>query len=82
MADIDHEQWLTPAEAAQLLQVSEENIHQMLQEGKLPGRQEGQDWRILRSDLNAYFTNQSDPGSILDQNLSESPTSISRGREE
>ncbi len=69
---------LTPQEAAALLQVSVDNVFLMLEDGHLPGQHTGNTWRIRRIDLERFFTNQSDPGSSLEENIHESATNVHR----
>ena len=42
---------MTPAQAAQYLQVSEASVRAMLRRGVLPGRKLGRLWRLLKVDL-------------------------------
>jgi excisionase family DNA binding protein len=42
---------LTPAQAAQLLQVSEDAVLALAEEGRLPGRRIGDEWRFARAAL-------------------------------
>ena len=46
---------LTPAQAAELLQVSEDEVVGLAQEGKLPGRRIGDNWRFSRPALIAWL---------------------------
>jgi excisionase family DNA binding protein len=47
---------LTPAQAAQLLQVSEEEIVALAEAGTLPGRRIGAQWRFARPALIAWLS--------------------------
>ena len=47
---------LTPAQAADYLQVSEASVRAMLRRGALPGRKMGRLWRLRRADLEAYLS--------------------------
>lgn len=42
---------MTPAQAAEYLQVSEASVRAMLRRGVLPGRKLGRLWRLLKVDL-------------------------------
>ena len=46
---------LTPAQAAELLQVSEAEVEQLAEEGTLPGRRIGEHWRFSRPALIAWL---------------------------
>ena len=46
---------LTPAQAAELLQVSEEEVTQVAKAGTLPGRRIGEQWRFSRPALIAWL---------------------------
>jgi excisionase family DNA binding protein len=46
---------LTPAQAAELLQVSEEEVVELAEAGKLPGRRIGERWRFSRPALIAWL---------------------------
>lgn len=47
---------LTPAQAADYLQVSDASVRAMLRRGALPGRKMGRLWRLRRTDLEAYLS--------------------------
>jgi len=51
---------LTPAQAAALLQVDEEAVLALAEEGQLPGRRIGEDWRFARSALVAWLSGADD----------------------
>jgi excisionase family DNA binding protein len=46
---------LTPAQAAELLQVSEDEVVELAEAGKLPGRRIGERWRFSRPALIAWL---------------------------
>jgi excisionase family DNA binding protein len=46
---------LTPAQAAELLQVSEDEVVELAEQGKLPGRRIGERWRFSRPALIAWL---------------------------
>ncbi len=46
---------LSPGEAAALLKVSEDELMVAAQEGQLPGRRVGEQWRFSRSALLAWL---------------------------
>jgi excisionase family DNA binding protein len=46
---------LTPEQAAELLQVSEEDVVALAEEGTLPGRRIGAQWRFSRPALIAWL---------------------------
>jgi excisionase family DNA binding protein len=46
---------LTPAQAAELLQVSQDEVVGLAEEGKLPGRRIGDNWRFSRPALIAWL---------------------------
>jgi excisionase family DNA binding protein len=46
---------LTPAQAAELLQVSEEEVVELAEAGTLPGRRIGEHWRFSRPALIAWL---------------------------
>src|SRR4029077_19175426 len=48
---------LTLAEAAAYLRVDEKQVRQMVQQGALPGRQIGDDWRFFKAALQAWLSN-------------------------
>ena len=47
----------TLAEAAAYLRVDEKQVLQMVQQGALPGRQIGDDWRFFKAALQAWLSN-------------------------
>ena len=47
---------LTPAQAAALLQVEEEDVLALAEEGRLPGRRIGDEWRFGRAALVAWLS--------------------------
>ena len=47
---------MTPAQAADYLQVSEASVRSMLRRGALPGRKMGRLWRLRRADLESYLS--------------------------
>jgi excisionase family DNA binding protein len=47
---------LTPAQAATLLQVDEEAVLALAEEGRLPGRRIGDEWRFARAALVAWLS--------------------------
>jgi excisionase family DNA binding protein len=47
---------LTPAQAAALLQVDEEAVLALAEEGRLPGRRIGDDWRFARAAVVAWLS--------------------------
>jgi excisionase family DNA binding protein len=47
---------LTPAQAAALLQVDEDAVLALAEEGRLPGRRIGEDWRFARAALVAWLS--------------------------
>jgi excisionase family DNA binding protein len=48
---------LTPAQAAELLQVQEQDVIELAEEGALPGRRIGEQWRFSRPALIAWLAN-------------------------
>jgi excisionase family DNA binding protein len=52
---------LTPAQAAVLLQVDEEAVLALAEEGGLPGRRIGGEWRFARAALVAWLSGASEP---------------------
>ena len=46
---------LTPAQAAELLQVSEESVLALADVGELPGRRIGDEWRFARAAILAWL---------------------------
>ena len=53
---------LTPAQAAALLQVDEEAVLALAEEGRLPGRRIGDEWRFARTALVAWLSEGGDAG--------------------
>jgi excisionase family DNA binding protein len=47
---------LTPAQAAALLQVEEEDVLALAEEGRLPGRRIGDEWRFARAALVTWLS--------------------------
>jgi excisionase family DNA binding protein len=47
---------LTPAQAATLLQVDEDAVLALAEEGRLPGRRIGDEWRFARAALVAWLS--------------------------
>jgi excisionase family DNA binding protein len=47
---------LTPAQAAALLQVDEDAVVALAEEGRLPGRRIGDEWRFARAALVAWLS--------------------------
>jgi excisionase family DNA binding protein len=52
---------LTPAQAAALLQVDEDAVLALAEEGRLPGRRIGDEWRFARAALVAWLSGAADP---------------------
>jgi len=52
---------LTPAQAAALLQVEEDAVLALAEEGRLPGRRIGDEWRFARAALVAWLSGAPDP---------------------
>jgi excisionase family DNA binding protein len=52
---------LTPAQAAALLQVEEDAVLALAEEGRLPGRRIGDEWRFARAALVAWLSEAPDP---------------------
>ena len=52
---------LTPAQAAALLQVDEEAVLALAEEGRLPGRRIGAEWRFARAALVAWLSGGTEP---------------------
>jgi excisionase family DNA binding protein len=52
---------LTPAQAAALLQVDEEAVLALAEEGRLPGRRIGAEWRFARAALVAWLSGATEP---------------------
>jgi excisionase family DNA binding protein len=48
---------LTLAEAAAYVRVDKKQVRQMVQQGALPGRQIGDDWRFFKAALQAWLSN-------------------------
>jgi excisionase family DNA binding protein len=48
---------LTLAEAAAYLRLDKKQVRQMVQQGALPGRQIGDDWRFFKAALQAWLSN-------------------------
>ena len=46
---------LTPAQAAERLQITERTVYEWLREGRLPGHKIGRLWRIDPKDLRAFL---------------------------
>ena len=46
---------LTPAQAAELLQVAEDEVVELAEAGELPGRRIGDQWRFSRPALIAWL---------------------------
>jgi excisionase family DNA binding protein len=53
---------LTPAQAAQLLQVEEDAVLARVEEGRLPGRRIGDEWRFARAALVEWLSGAADAG--------------------
>ena len=49
------EKLLTPAQAAERLQVTERTVYQWLRQGKLPGHRLGRLWRIHPRDYDSFL---------------------------
>ena len=47
---------LTPAQAATLLQVDEDAVLELAEDGRLPGRKIGEEWRFARAALVAWLS--------------------------
>jgi excisionase family DNA binding protein len=52
---------LTPAQAAALLQVDEDAVLALAEEGRMPGRRIGDEWRFARAALVAWLSGAPDP---------------------
>jgi excisionase family DNA binding protein len=52
---------LTPAQAAALLQVDEDDVLALAEEGRLPGRRIGAEWRFARAALVAWLSGAPEP---------------------
>lgn len=46
---------LTTEEVAQFLKIDKQTVRELLRLRKLPGRKVGRDWRVLRSELDAWL---------------------------
>ena len=46
---------ITPEEAAQYIRVDVRTIYRWLKDGTLPGAKIGDNWRIRKSDIDAFF---------------------------
>ncbi len=55
MADTMDEQFLTPHQVAERLQVNEGTVTQWLRKGHLRGFKVGKEWRISPDDLQAFL---------------------------
>ena len=53
---------LTPAQAATLLQVDEDAVLALAEEGRLPGRKIGTEWRFGRAAVVAWLSDSDEPG--------------------
>ena len=53
---------LSPSKVAEILEVKESFVKQLLREGKLKGFKMGKFWRITEAELNAYYVNCSKNG--------------------
>jgi len=51
---------LTTEEVAQFLKIDKQTVRELLRLRKLPGLKVGRDWRVLRSELDAWLR-QSEP---------------------
>jgi excisionase family DNA binding protein len=51
---------LTPAQAATLLQVDEDAVLALAEEGRLPGRRIGDEWRFARAAVVAWLSGDAD----------------------
>src|SRR3954471_20143162 len=52
---------LTPAQAAALLQVDEDAVFALAEDGRLPGRRIGDEWRFARAALVAWLSDAPEP---------------------
>ena len=48
------EHYLTVAEVAELLRLSEKTVYRLAQQGELPGFKAGGSWRFRREDIDAW----------------------------
>ncbi len=51
---------MTTEEVSQYLRIDKQTVRELLRLRKLPGRKVGRDWRVLRSELDAWLR-QSEP---------------------
>lgn len=52
---INNNEFLTVEEAADLIRIHPETLRQWLREDKFPGAKIGDNWRIRRADIDAFF---------------------------
>ena len=57
---------LTTEEVAQFLKIDKQTVRELLRLRKLPGRKVGRDWRVLRSELEAWLR-QSEPSAAEEE---------------
>jgi excisionase family DNA binding protein len=48
------DEWLTTPEAAKILNVTRQRVHQLIQSGALPGIKRGDRWFVRQTDLDRY----------------------------
>jgi excisionase family DNA binding protein len=58
----DLNDYLTPQQAGEILNVTAEAVRALLRRGVLDGQKLGRDWFITRSDLEAYQGRRRSPG--------------------
>ena len=52
-------EFLTVSQAAELMQISEKLVRKLIKDKKLVATKPGHAWRIRRSDIDSYFTSNS-----------------------
>ena len=57
---------LTTEEVDQFLKIDKQTVRELLRLRKLPGRKVGRDWRVLRSELEAWLR-QSEPSAAEEE---------------
>ncbi len=63
MSQVEPDAVMTISEVSKYLKLAESTIYKLAQEGKLPGRKFGGNWRFSREELNEWLrqpTNQSE----------------------
>lgn len=62
MSVLSTSNWLTVAEAAQLLGVTDSRVRQLLISGELPGEKFGSTWAIKKADVTRFSKIERKPG--------------------